>query len=214
MDTAGMILILVGIYLLTSAVKNRRPIETARAIIRKPGTAKQTMRDAQGYQAQSTGAPRLSLPGSPSGSAGDKAGDPSMYIGGPLPTGVKLPGNAEAGLKPNAIAGGRAIYAHAPWLKTMYGMGSRPIGTSDHPRGLAIDFMIPSWSSQAGNARGWELARWIAANSDGLKVKYIIWDVKKFNPSVSREWRPYTYPMGNSNPTVAHRDHIHVSFKD
>lgn len=212
MDTAGMILILVGIYLLTSAVKNRRPIETARAIIRQPGKAKQLSKSAEGYTAKSTGAPRLSLPGFPPAGSGN-GGDPSLSITGPLPPGTKMPGGAENGLKPNAISGGRTIYAKAPWIKTMYGLGSRPIGTSDHPRGLAIDFMIPNWST-TGNAQGWELARWIAANHAALHVKYIIWDVKKFNPAVSTEWRPYTYPMGNSNPTVKHQDHIHVSFKD
>ena len=216
MDTAGMVMILIGIYLLTSAVKNRRPIETARAMIQKPGSAKSVLKNADGYEATETGSPRLVLFGQPSppGSGTDSGGtgDGSLNIGGPVTGGKKLPGGVERGLKPNAVDGGRKIYAHAPWIKSMGGLGSRPIGTSDHPRGLAIDFMIPGWNTAAGNAKGWALAKWIVANAGALHVKYVIWDRKKWNPAGGSGWRPYSHPLGAS-PTLAHRDHIHVSFK-
>lgn len=209
-----MMLIIVGIYLLTSAIKNRRPIETARAIIAKPSATKSTLASAEGYEAVQTGAPTLTVGGSPQSPDGESpgGGDPSMSIGGPPPAGKKLPGGAEIGLQPNAVRGGRAIYAQFPSIKTMFGRGSRPVGTSDHPKGLAIDFMIPSWNTSSGNAFGWTVARWVAANAKALKVKYIIWDKKKWNPSVNTQWRPYRHPSGVSNANLDHRNHVHVSF--
>ncbi|MBI5027238.1 MAG: hypothetical protein HZB48_00040, partial [Actinobacteria bacterium] len=45
-----------------------------------------------------------------------------------------------------------------------------------------------------------------------LRVKYIIFDAKKWVPSVSGAWRAYRHPYGNTNPTLAHRNHVHVSF--
>ncbi len=119
---------------------------------------------------------------------------------------------AERGLKPAAKYGLRCVKAAFPQITSMGGVGSRPIGTSDHPRGLAVDFMIPKWSTAGGNAFGWRVARWVQANAKRLHVTYIIWDVQKWNPSVSSAWRPYRHPLGNSNPTLAHRDHVHVSF--
>jgi hypothetical protein len=94
----------------------------------------------------------------------------------------------------------------------MGGRGGRPIATSDHPRGLAVDFMIPRWATGAGNGFGWRVARWVQAHASQLRVKYIIWDAKKWNPTVSGAWRPYRHPLGNTNPTLAHRNHVHVSF--
>ena len=43
-------------------------------------------------------------------------------------------------------------------------------------------------------------------------MKYIIWDARKWNPDVNNDWRPYRHPYGNSNPTLAHKNHVHVSF--
>ena len=151
--------------------------------------------------------------------AGDDGSDPEDCIIGDL---SDLPGfdgdcpksgsAAERGLQATALHGLRCVKAAFPAIVSMGGRGGRPIGTSDHPRGLAVDFMIPKWSSTTGNAFGWKVAKWVAANAKQLHVKYIIWDVKKWNPAVSKQWRPYRHPLGNSSPTLAHRDHVHVSF--
>jgi transglycosylase-like protein with SLT domain len=121
---------------------------------------------------------------------------------------------AERGLQPSALHGLRCVKAAFPAIVSMGGKGGRPIGTSDHPRGLAVDFMIPRWRSTSGRAFGWKLARWVAAHAKQLRVKYIIWDACKWNPAVNTTWRPYRHPFGNANPTLAHRDHVHVSFRD
>jgi hypothetical protein len=119
---------------------------------------------------------------------------------------------AEHGLQATALRGLRCVKAAFPAIVSMGGRGGRPIATSDHPRGLAVDFMIPRWNSRAGNAFGWRVARWVQAHATQLRVKYIIWDAKKWNPAASDAWRVYRHPLGNTNPTLAHRNHVHVSF--
>jgi hypothetical protein len=119
---------------------------------------------------------------------------------------------AERGLQATTLRGLRCVKAAFPAITSMGGRGGRPIASSDHPNGLAVDFMIPKWSTKAGNSFGWQVAKWVQANAKALRVKYIIWDVRKWNPAVNDSWRPYRHPLGNSNPTLAHRNHVHVSF--
>ena len=119
---------------------------------------------------------------------------------------------AERGLQPSALHGLRCVKAAFPAIVSMGGKGGRPIGTSDHPKGLAVDFMIPRWSTSSGRAFGWKVARWVTAHAKQLRVKYVIWDRRKWNPAVNTTWRPYRHPLGNTNATLSHRDHVHVSF--
>lgn len=119
---------------------------------------------------------------------------------------------AEQGLELAALRGLRCTKQAFPQIKRIGGRGGRPIGASDHPRGLAVDFMIDRWRTTDGNQFGWQVAKWAQANAKTLKIKYIIWDAKKWNPEVNDEWRPYTHPMGNSSPTLAHKDHVHISY--
>ncbi|MCC6497169.1 MAG: lytic transglycosylase domain-containing protein [Propionibacteriaceae bacterium] len=139
-----------------------------------------------------------------------------------LPAAGELPGfdgacppshsAAEHGLQPPALRGLRCVKAAFPAITSMGGRGGRPIASSDHPKGLAVDFMIPRWNTRTGNAYGWRVARWVQAHAAALRVKYVIWDAKKWNPAVNNSWRPYRHPLGNTNPTLAHRNHVHVSF--
>ena len=152
-----------------------------------------------------------------------ESGDPTDC----LPVDETLPGfdgtcppshsAAEHGLRAPARRGLRCINAAFPAITYMGGRRSASSSTcrfSDHCTGLAVDFMIPNWSSRAGNAYGWRVARWVQANAKALRVKYIIFDARKWVPTVSGAWRPYRHPYGNTNPTLAHRDHVHVSFYD
>jgi endonuclease/exonuclease/phosphatase family metal-dependent hydrolase len=147
---------------------------------------------------------------------GDQADCDPGFSTGPLPgfSGICPPSGsaAESGLQATALQGLRCVKATFPQIKRMGGKGSRPIGTSDHPAGLAVDFMIDRWNTTEGNAFGWQVAHWVQANAKALHVKYIIFDAKKWNPEVNNQWRPYTHPLGNTSPTLAHRDHVHVSF--
>lgn len=70
---------------------------------------------------------------------------------------------------------------------------------SDHPRGLALDFMTRSKS------KGDQLARDVIANSANWNVKYVIWWRQIWFPG--KGWKPYSGPSD-------HTDHVHVSFLD
>jgi len=134
----------------------------------------------------------------------------------PGPDGICPPSGsaAERGLRPNALRALRCVKQRFGWIKYMGGVGSRPSGyVSDHPRGLAVDFMIPAWNTHAGNARGWEVAHWLQAHAKELHVKYLIFDNRSwraYNPSAG--WRPYRYPGPNpGGATQRHLNHVHVS---
>lgn len=118
---------------------------------------------------------------------------------------------AERGLRPTALRGLRCTAQAWPRLEQFGGVGGRPIA-SDHPFGLAVDYMVPRWSSDAGRAYGWQVARWVAANADRLDVTYIIWDAQIWRARTGR-WSRYSYPSGpTTNPTLLHLDHVHVSY--
>lgn len=112
---------------------------------------------------------------------------------------------------------GYALGAVKPWVKaaaeevgpkygvtTIYGYrpGRGVYGQSDHPLGLALDFMV-----YRNKARGDNVANYFFVNQQRLSVHYIIWYRKIWNVKRASEgWRDY---HGTSNP---HTDHVHVSF--
>lgn len=81
----------------------------------------------------------------------------------------------------------------------IYGLGPGSIAGSDHPKGLALDFM----STDKG--RGDSLVADLIANANVYAVKYIVWYRRSWNPK--RGWVPY---KSTPNP---HTDHVHVSFE-
>ena len=119
-------------------------------------------------------------------------------------------GAAEAGLTPDALRVMRcALTVFGP--HAVGGVGERP-NVSDHTTGRAVDIMIAGFDTPAGNARGWEIARWAQANAVQLGVTYVIFDAKIWSLARSSAgWRPYTHPTGASSPTLDHRDHVHIS---
>ncbi len=122
---------------------------------------------------------------------------------------------AEHGLRASALHGLRCVKEAFPAISSMGGRRAASSPTcsfSDHCTGLAVDFMIPRWNTRTGNAFGWRVAHWVQAHAKALRVKYIIFDARKWVPTVSSAWRPYRHPYGNTNPTLAHRNHVHVSF--
>jgi hypothetical protein len=119
-------------------------------------------------------------------------------------------GAAEAGLTHDALRVMRCILTvFGPHI--VGGVGDRP-NASDHPAGRAVDVMIQNWDTTAGNNEGWRIARWAQANATTLRVTYVIFDKRIWSTARAAEgWRPYTHPTGASNPTLDHRDHVHVS---
>lgn len=101
-------------------------------------------------------------------------------------------------VKPDVAA---AAYEIGPKfnIKTIYGWAP---GIYDHPKGLALDFMINT--PGLGKAVGDALAGYVLANAGRLNVKYVIWYKRSWNPTRGT-WVPYS---GDSD----HTDHVHVSF--
>jgi hypothetical protein len=80
----------------------------------------------------------------------------------------------------------------------MHGVAGRA-GTSDHPGGLAVDFMVDRSTGDA-------LAACALENMDALGVKYVIWEQAINHGS---GWEPM---QDRGGATANHFDHVHISF--
>lgn len=101
------------------------------------------------------------------------------------------------GVKPHVAQAGHYL-ARMFGIGSVGGVGSRP-NASDHPKGLALDFMTRG-------ENGTRLANHVIANKGHFKVTYAIWQQKINNGS---GWRPMADRGGD---TANHFDHVHVSF--
>lgn len=86
-------------------------------------------------------------------------------------------------------------------IGTVLGWGERTTPDSDHPKGLALDFMCH------GN-RGTRLADYVLANGKRLGVTYVIYQ-QRINSLDGKGWDPME---DRGSPTANHMDHVHVSF--
>lgn len=81
----------------------------------------------------------------------------------------------------------------------MIGRAARS-SSSDHPDGLAIDFMV---STSTGDA----LAAYVLENQSRFGVKYVIWR-QRYNDGGG-----WSYMEDRGSSTANHYDHVHVSFR-
>lgn len=72
-------------------------------------------------------------------------------------------------------------------------------GDSDHPSGLALDFMVDPGT-------GDQVADYVLQNQDEFGVTYVIWQ-QQYNDGSG--WSPME---DRGSPTANHMDHVHVSF--
>jgi hypothetical protein len=110
-----------------------------------------------------------------------------------LPVGVA----PERGLQVKTILAARSISAAFPEIKNIGGV--RPDGLPWHPRGLAIDVMIPNPSSAAGIALGNEIVRFAFKNADRFALQDCIWR------------GTYYTRRGPSGSGYGHYDHVHIT---
>jgi hypothetical protein len=108
--------------------------------------------------------------------------------------------------KPHVAAEMR--YIADTWRVATYGWRARgSVPGSDHPKGLAIDAMLPTGTNRVANIQGQNIGNAIVThyrmNADQKKVKYIIWWGRIWSPD--RGWRGYFGPS-------PHKDHVHLSF--
>lgn len=83
-------------------------------------------------------------------------------------------------------------------ITLIYGVAA---GQFDHPKGLALDFMISNLKN--GKAIGDQLATYVVANYQTLNITYVIWYRRIWTPQ--KGWHDY---VGVS----PHTDHVHTSY--
>jgi hypothetical protein len=99
-----------------------------------------------------------------------------------------------------ALAGDSLVARFGLNPVSIAGVGERALPTSDHPKGLALDFFVD-------RRLGDELSTYVRAHRDNLAVTYVIWRQRIDNGD---GWRPMA---GRGSPTANHYDHVHVSFR-
>jgi uncharacterized protein YraI len=104
--------------------------------------------------------------------------------------------------KKHVINAGYVILEEFPgYVHTVWCYGKRPGDKGEHPKGLALDLMVKNKS------HGREIAEWVMHNYKRLRVKYVIWGAKIWNPS-----RDKVTSWSNWRKSWDHWDHVHVSF--
>jgi hypothetical protein len=103
----------------------------------------------------------------------------------------------EHGLQVKTILVARTISAIFPEIKNIGGV--RPDSLPWHPRGLALDVMIPNASSAAGIALGNEIVAFALKNADKFSLQDCIWRGTYYTPS------------GPSGSGYGHYDHVHIT---
>lgn len=89
-------------------------------------------------------------------------------------------------------------------ITTIYGVAARA-GESEHPLGLALDFMV-----YGDKAKGQALANYAQANAGALNIYYIIWQQHIWDiQRASEGWR---LMEDRGSATANHMDHVHISF--
>lgn len=110
------------------------------------------------------------------------------------------PTGPSAGINPYVSATEKDIFNQFPVTNLgIWGDKSHQARKSDHNTGDAQDFGVGDIS--VGN----QLASKLVTEAKQRNIKYIIFNGKIWNPSISNEWRPY-------NGTSSHSDHVHVSY--
>lgn len=111
---------------------------------------------------------------------------------------------SERGLQVQTIRIKRAISARFPEIRDIGGW--RPDAMRWHPNGLAIDVIIPDWTTAAGRALGDRITRFALDNADRFKVEGVIWH-RVYHPAHGSP-----QPMADlGNPDANHYTHVHIA---
>ncbi|MGE2726062.1 coiled-coil domain-containing protein [Mycolicibacterium pulveris] len=135
----------------------------------------------------------VAMPGQPQADPVPSLAAAQIDIPEALPVGVAN----EAGLQRNTVLAARAISARFPQIATIDGV--RPDSKPWHPRGLAIDIMIPNHNSPEGIALGNEILAFAMANAGRFGLQDVIWR------------GTYYTPGGPRGSGYGHFDHVHIT---
>lgn len=117
-----------------------------------------------------------------------------------LPKGVA----PEDGLQVRTIWAARAISVMFPEITTIGGY--RQDALKWHPNGLALDVMIPNYSTEEGIELGNQIAGLALANAERWGILHAIWR-QGFYPGIGAP--SWTADYGNE--TANHFDHVHIA---
>lgn len=117
-----------------------------------------------------------------------------------LPTAV----GSEAGMQVKTILVARAVSAIFPEIQRIGGV--RPDSLRWHPDGLAVDVMIPDYSSAEGIALGDSIVAFALSNAERLGVAHVIWRQTMY--PVHGDPRGMT-DLGSDNAN--HYNHVHIA---
>ncbi len=117
-----------------------------------------------------------------------------------LPPGV----GSEKGLQVHTVLAERVISAHFPEIREIGGV--RPDALPFHPNGLAIDVIIPEWTTPAGKALGDRIAAFAFDNAARFGLVNVIWQ---------QTYRPVggtPHVMADlGSPDANHYTHVHIT---
>lgn len=105
------------------------------------------------------------------------------------------------GVKPGVAQVGHHIQERFG-IDTVFGVREGSVAESDHPRALALDFMV-----YTDRALGDQVAAYVLANRARFGVTYVIWRQRIHEGA---GWDPMEDRGG---VTANHYDHVHVSFR-
>ena len=111
---------------------------------------------------------------------------------------------SEDRLQVKTIWAARAISLLFPQIKTIYGYRQDPLPW--HPKGLAIDVMIPDHGTPEGIELGNQIAGYALANAKRWGINHVIWRQKIYLGPTSGSW---TADLGSE--TANHYDHVHIA---
>jgi hypothetical protein len=148
---------------------------------------------------------------------------PNPYTGGPTGCSVRDP--TTEGCVTAATANG------INELRRLFGAQIRSAGcfaarpgnpTSDHPQGRGCDVFpdrLGIFPTGEPLTAGWRMAAWLRVHSEALRVKYVIWQGRYWDPRGrdSGGWGTRYTGGGVYDPndaTGGHYDHVHVSFRE
>lgn len=118
----------------------------------------------------------------------------------PLPPGVC----DEKGLQVHTVLAERVISSHFPEIREMGGV--RADALPFHPNGLAIDVIIPEWTTQAGKALGDRIVAFAFANAARFGLVNVIWQ-QTYRPV---NGKPHVMADLGS-PDANHFTHVHIT---
>ena len=124
----------------------------------------------------------------------------------PPPAPVALPAGVapEKGMQVKTILAARAVSRTFPEILDIGGVRSDSMKW--HPNGLAIDVMIPNYSSPAGRALGDRIVAFVLDNADRFGVNHVLWRQTSYGKNRAPK------PMSNRGGTTAnHYDHVHIA---